>query len=88
MAEALDLPGFDVSEWYGVVGPAKLPAPIVERVNAAIYTVLRQPDLAAKLTEWGVETDFMTPAAFGDFIKAEIAKFHGIVEQAHIAVIK
>jgi len=88
VAEALNLPGFDVAEWYGVVGPAKLPAPIVDRVNTAIYTVLRQPDLAAKLVSWGVETDFMTPAAFGDFIKAEIAKFHDIVEQAHIKVIK
>ena len=88
VAEALNLPGFDVAEWYGVVGPAKLPTPIVERVNTAIYTVLRQPEIAAKLRDWGVETDFMTPAAFGDFIKAEIAKFRGIVEQAHIKIIK
>jgi tripartite-type tricarboxylate transporter receptor subunit TctC len=88
VAEALNLPGFDVSEWYAVVGPAKLPTPIVDRVNTAIYTVLRQPDLAAKLKDWGVETDFMTPAALGDFIKSEIAKFHGIVEQAHIKIIK
>jgi len=88
VAEALNLPGFDVAEWYGVVGPAKLPTPIVERVNTAIYTVLRQPELAAKLRDWGVETDFMTPSAFGDFIKAEIVKFRGIVDQAHIKIIK
>jgi tripartite-type tricarboxylate transporter receptor subunit TctC len=88
VAEALNLPGFDVSEWYAVVGPAKLPAPIVDRFNTAIYAVLRQPDLATKLKDWGVETDFMSPAAFGDYIKAEIAKFHGIVEQAHIKIIK
>ena len=88
VAEAVNLPGFDVSEWYAVIGPAKLPAPIVERVNTAIYTVLRQPDVAGKLTAWGVETDYMTPDALGAFIKAEIVKFHGIVEQAHIATIK
>lgn len=84
VAEAANLPGFAVTEWYAVVGPAGLPQPIVERLNKAFYDVMKRPEIAPKLAEQGIEVDFMTPPQFGEFVKAEIAKIADIVKRANV----
>src|SRR5918993_3693614 len=62
--------GFDAQQWYGVVGPAGLPAPIVKTLNDSLAVVLRAPDMREKLSIEAIEPQVMTPEQFGDFIKA------------------
>ena len=84
VAEAANLPGFAVTEWYAVIGPAGLPPEIVQRMNTTLYEVMKRPEIAAKLRDQGIEVDFMTPDQMMDFIKAEIAKIGDIVKRANI----
>ena len=84
VAEAANLPGFAVTEWYAVIGPAGLPPEIVQRMNKTIYEAMQRPEIASKLRDQGIEVDFMTPDQMMDFIKAEIAKIGDIVKRANI----
>jgi tripartite-type tricarboxylate transporter receptor subunit TctC len=67
--------GFDAQQWYGVVGPAGMPAPIVKQLNDTLATVLKAPDLREKLSVEAIEPQVMTPEQFGDFIRADIARW-------------
>ena len=67
--------GFDAQQWYGVVGPAGMPAPIVQQLNETLATVLLAPDLRDKLSVEAVEPLVMTPDKFGAFIRADIARW-------------
>lgn len=67
--------GFDAQQWYGVVGPAGMPAPIVKQLNDTLAAVLRAPDLREKLSVEAIEPQVMTPEQFGTFIKADIARW-------------
>lgn len=68
------LPGLEFLSWYGVWGPRGLPAPIVERVNAAVAAGMREPDAVARLTSLGFETTADSPAAFARYIEADVAR--------------
>ncbi len=67
--------GFDAQQWYGVVGPAGMPAPIVKQLNDTLAVVLRAPDMREKLSVEAIEPQVMTPEQFGSFIKADIARW-------------
>ena len=67
--------GFDAQQWYGVVGPAGMPAAIVQQLNETLATVLLAPDLRDKLSVEAVEPLLMTPDKFGAFIRADIARW-------------
>ncbi len=67
--------GFDAQQWYGVVGPAGMPAAIVKQLNDTLAAVLRAPDLREKLSVEAVEPIVMTPEQFGDFMRADIARW-------------
>lgn len=84
VAEAANLPGFSVTEWYAVIGPAGLPPDIVSKLNAAFYEALKRPDIASRLRDQGIEVEFMTPTRLGEFIKAEIAKLSDIAKRANM----
>jgi tripartite-type tricarboxylate transporter receptor subunit TctC len=84
VAEAANLPGFAVTEWYAVIGPAGLPQEIVDKLNAAFYDALKRPDIAPKLRDQGIEVEFMTPTQLREFINAEIAKLGDIAKRANM----
>jgi tripartite-type tricarboxylate transporter receptor subunit TctC len=67
--------GFDAQQWYGVVGPAGMPAPIVKQLNDTLAVVLRAPDMREKLSVEAIEPQVMTPEQFGNFIKADITRW-------------
>ncbi|MES2980130.1 MAG: tripartite tricarboxylate transporter substrate binding protein [Pseudomonadota bacterium] len=76
--------GFDAQQWYGVVGPAGMPAPLVRQLNETLATVLRAPDLREKLSVEAVEPIVMTPEKFGEFIKADIARWTKLAQERGI----
>jgi tripartite-type tricarboxylate transporter receptor subunit TctC len=76
--------GFDAQQWYGVVGPAGIPAPIVKQLNETLATVLTAPDLREKLALEAVEPIVMTPEQFGEFIRADIARWTQVARARNI----
>ncbi len=82
VAEAANLPGYEVANWYAMMGPRGLPRPIVDRVNAALNDSLRDPEVVAGLTRHGLEPAPSTPEELTGFIQAETAKWRPIIERA------
>jgi tripartite-type tricarboxylate transporter receptor subunit TctC len=78
------VPGFDVTVWYGVCGPAGLPKSIVYKIAADVAQVLKMPDVQKRLADYGVDVDFMGPEKFAAYIRAETARWGKVVKQAGI----
>ena len=76
--------GFDAMQWYGVVGPAGVPAPIVKQLNDTLNTVLTGPDLQEKLSVEAVEPMAMSPAQFAQFIRADIERWTKLARARNI----
>jgi tripartite-type tricarboxylate transporter receptor subunit TctC len=76
--------GFDAQQWYGVVGPAGMPAPVVRQLNETLAQVLRAPDLSEKLSVEAVEPHPMSPEQFGDYIKADVARWTQLAKARNI----
>lgn len=82
MAEAggRELAGFEVSTWFGVFAPAGTPPDIVTRLNETLRAALVSPEMKARLAQMGAEPAPTSPAEFASFIKAELAKYQGVVK--------
>ena len=76
--------GFDAQQWYGVVGPAGVPSSIVKQLNDTLQTVLLAPDLREKLAVEAVEPNPMSPQAFGEFMRADIARWSRLAKERNI----
>jgi tripartite-type tricarboxylate transporter receptor subunit TctC len=76
--------GFDAQQWYGVVGPAGISAPIVKQLNESLATVLRAPDLRDKLSVEAIEPIVMSPDEFAAFIKSDIARWTKLAKDRKI----
>jgi tripartite-type tricarboxylate transporter receptor subunit TctC len=74
------LPGYQAVAWWGVVGPADLPAPIVAKLNAAIVDAIRDPAVKSRLAAVGIDAVTGTPDEFSAFIVAEMRKWAPIVK--------
>ncbi|WP_426959239.1 Bug family tripartite tricarboxylate transporter substrate binding protein [Muricoccus radiodurans] len=73
------LPGYEVANWYALVGPKNLPRPIVDRMNAAMRETLQDRSVASTLEGQGVEPTPTTPEELARFIRDETAKWAPIV---------
>ena len=76
--------GFDAQQWYGVVGPAGLPAAIVKQLNDSLATVLAMADLRERLSIEALEPQAMSAETFGDFIRADIARWTALARARNI----
>jgi tripartite-type tricarboxylate transporter receptor subunit TctC len=74
------LPGFSVANWYALVGPRGMPAPVVQKVSAALRAVLQDPEVQAMLVSHGATPTPSTPEELGQFIRTETAKWRPIVQ--------
>ena len=79
MAEA-GLPGFDASTWTGLLAPAGTSRDIVARLNRDITASVRMPEVRERLAEQGFDVLSGTPAEFGAYLRAEIAKWGRVVK--------
>ena len=82
----LGFPGFEVSEWFGIVAPAKTPDAVVTRINSDTNAVLLDPELQAWLKLNNVIRGTTTPDGFRQFISDEIKKLTQIAAKAGISV--
>jgi tripartite-type tricarboxylate transporter receptor subunit TctC len=76
------LPGFEVVGWYGVIGPAGLPAPIVTRLHDEFVKVLNRPDVRDRIVADGSEPAGTTPEDFRQFMLADLAKWAKLVKES------
>ena len=85
-AIAETLPGFELSAWYGIVGPGGIPEPIVQRLHEEIRKAMAAPDVAKRLsTEGGVHWD-VSSEAFRTYVVAETKRWKTVVEAAKIKI--
>ncbi len=74
------VPGFESTAWFGVFGPAKLPAEITEKLHAAIVAALADPEMQKRLTTEGATPVGDTPAEFAAFVRQDIERWGPIVK--------
>ncbi len=79
-------PGFDATTWYGLVGPAKMPAGMVKRMNEDINKVMAMPDVIEKFEQYGAEDGGGTSERFADFIRTEQQKWAKVIKDAKVSV--
>jgi tripartite-type tricarboxylate transporter receptor subunit TctC len=74
------LPGFEVNSWYGLFGPAGLPAALRTRLNGDVVAILGDADLKGRLAKLGAEPGPMSAEEYGRFVQSEIAKWAKVVK--------
>lgn len=80
------VPGYEATQWYGVLAPAGTPAAVVSRLNKEIARALKDPQLEERLVASGSEPLPSTPEAFSAFIKSEISRWEPVIKAAGIRV--
>ena len=84
--EELGYKGFDGVQWYGIVGPAKMPEAVVKKLNDEINKAIGSPELQKRLSGEALEVMPMTPAEFGKFMQADIAKWAKLAKERNITL--
>jgi tripartite-type tricarboxylate transporter receptor subunit TctC len=85
IAEA-GVPGFEAGNWFGVFAPAGTPRAIVERLNGAINSAMRRPEMMERFAAQGADVLSGTPDELASLVERELAKFARIIKQAGIRV--
>jgi tripartite-type tricarboxylate transporter receptor subunit TctC len=80
------VPGFEVSNWIGLFGPAGTPPAIVARLNAEVQKIMRSPEIQKRLETEGAKFIPMSPEQFANFQKAELTKWAKSIKDANIKV--
>jgi len=78
--------GFDALQWYGVVGPAGIPPPIVKQLNDTLNDTLGAADMREKLSAEAVDPLPMRPEQFGQYIEAEVARWTALAKERKIQI--
>jgi len=79
-------PGFEVTAWYAVFGPAKIPTPIVSRLHADIVKGLAEADLQERFRSLGATPVGSTPAELAAHVRAELARWTKVIKAGKITV--
>lgn len=85
MSEA-GLPGFESYNWQGIIAPAKLPAPIVTKLNLTINEILKDPEVADAIKLSGSQAAGGSPEDFAAFIRSEQEKWKQVIQSAGVSV--
>jgi tripartite-type tricarboxylate transporter receptor subunit TctC len=78
-------PGFSVNEWFGIVGPAGLPADVTRRLNAEVNRALHTPLVLERLTTLGFQVAQQSPEQFRALIESDIINLRTIIQAAKIS---
>jgi tripartite-type tricarboxylate transporter receptor subunit TctC len=79
-------PGYEVTNWHGLVGPKGLPKDVVERLNREINALVQSDDMKKHMEAEGLEPAGGSPARFGEILKSEAARWAKVVKQAGIKI--
>jgi len=78
------LPGFETSQWFGILAPARTPRPIVDRLYQALLRGSNSPDVKERLMAQGVEVVNQKPEQFAAVIKRELVQWAKVIKAAGI----
>jgi len=84
--EESGIAGFDLWSWWGIVGPAGMPATIVTALNAEIGKMLTSAELSTFLSNEGAEAETMTPQQFGELMRLETDRWIKVAHEANISI--
>jgi tripartite-type tricarboxylate transporter receptor subunit TctC len=79
MAEA-GLPGFETATWYGLLAPAATPPEIVTKLNQAVNTAVKNPEVNKRLAQLGADPVIESPQYFANYLKTEIERWAKVVK--------
>jgi tripartite-type tricarboxylate transporter receptor subunit TctC len=82
--EELGYKGFDGVQWYGIVGPAKLPADVTRRLNVEINKAITSPALQQRLASEALTVMPMSPEQFSQFMQDDIARWSALAKARNI----
>jgi tripartite-type tricarboxylate transporter receptor subunit TctC len=84
----LGVTGIDAEAWWGMLAPAKTPADIILRMNVALAKALQEPAVSQSLSDQGIVYRLSTPAAFGEFLAGEIARWAKVIKDNKIVTLE
>jgi tripartite-type tricarboxylate transporter receptor subunit TctC len=76
------VPGFESTAWFGMFGPAKLPADVTTKLNTAIRAALNDPRMREQLQTEGATPAGISPAEFAAFVRDDVKRWAPIVKQS------
>ena len=79
------LKGYVFASWFGLMGPAGIPQPVITKIHADTMAALKSPDLNARLTAEGAELQPMTSAQFAEHVRVEIERIAKVVKAGNIS---
>jgi tripartite-type tricarboxylate transporter receptor subunit TctC len=84
--QELGYPSMQALTWYGVVGPARMPQSVTDKLNATVNDILKSADFQQKLEQLGIDPMPMTPAQFGDYIAQEVRTWTQVAHDSNINI--
>jgi tripartite-type tricarboxylate transporter receptor subunit TctC len=78
------VPGYEIVQWFGILAPAGTPAPVVERLNKELKTILTSDEAKDIFLKQGTELDYLGASEFRTFLEQELAKWAQVVKKANI----
>ena len=80
------IPRFEVISWTGLAGPAKLPKPIVDRLNGEVRRAIAVPEVKSKLEGMGGDPRATTPAEMRELVASQLATWTRLAKEANISI--
>jgi tripartite-type tricarboxylate transporter receptor subunit TctC len=77
--------GFQAAQWFGIFGPAAIPRPILEKINAAVTEALTSPEVRKKYDEMGVVAAPGSLADFDKFVRSEVVRWGKATQAIDVA---
>jgi tripartite-type tricarboxylate transporter receptor subunit TctC len=74
------LPGYDTGVWFGILGPAGMPKPIIDKISNAANNALKDPGVLTQLTTQGLDARGGTPEEFAQFIRRETERWAHVIQ--------
>jgi len=75
------IPGYEATIWLGLMAPAGTPKPVIDKLNAAVNTAVKRPDIVKLWTQQGAVPMSMTPEEFDKFLRGDIVKWAEVVKK-------
>jgi tripartite-type tricarboxylate transporter receptor subunit TctC len=80
------VPGYELTVWYGIFGPAGMPPELVNRLNKEINKALKEPDVVTKMESMAVQLVDSTPEQFSADLTRDAAKYDKVVRELGIRI--
>jgi tripartite-type tricarboxylate transporter receptor subunit TctC len=80
-ADEAGVSGYDATIWLGLMAPAGTPRPIIDKLNAAVNTAIKRPDIVKLWTEQGAVAMSMSPGEFDKFLRGDIVKWAEVAKK-------